>query len=83
MILSPTVGTDALPGRRYLFFWRCNSPGNTQAGRLVARMVLPQASPQEMIALVPIGAAPVFVVDETSRNVEAVDYQRRGWSVGD
>ena len=37
-----------------------------------------QASPQQSIALVPIGSMPTYVVIETSRTVEAVDYQHRG-----
>ena len=36
-----------------------------------------QAGPQESIALVPVGLMPTYVVDETSRTVEAVDYQHR------
>ena len=36
-----------------------------------------QTGPQQAIALVPLGSMPVFVVTETSRNVEAVDYQHR------
>jgi outer membrane protein OmpA-like peptidoglycan-associated protein len=36
-----------------------------------------QASPQETIALAPIGSMPVYAEAETSRNVEAVDYQHR------
>jgi outer membrane protein OmpA-like peptidoglycan-associated protein len=37
-----------------------------------------QANPQQSIALVPLGSTPVFAVIETSRTVEAVDYQHRG-----
>ncbi len=37
-----------------------------------------QAGPQESIALVPVGSMPAYVVSETSRTVEAVDYQHRG-----
>ncbi len=36
-----------------------------------------QAGPQQSIALVPIGSMPTYVVSETSRTVEAVDYQHR------
>jgi hypothetical protein len=36
-----------------------------------------QAGPQESIALVPAGSMPVYAVIETSRNVEAVDYEHR------
>jgi outer membrane protein OmpA-like peptidoglycan-associated protein len=37
-----------------------------------------QAGPQESIALVPVGSMPTYVVSETSRTVEAIDYQHRG-----
>ena len=37
-----------------------------------------QSSPQQSIALVPVGSTPVYAVIETSRTVEAVDYQHRG-----
>ncbi len=37
-----------------------------------------QAGPQESIALVPVGSMPTYVASETSRTVEAVDYQHRG-----
>jgi outer membrane protein OmpA-like peptidoglycan-associated protein len=36
-----------------------------------------QAGPQQSIALVPIGSVPTYVVSETSRTVEAIDYQHR------
>ena len=36
-----------------------------------------QAGPQDSIALVPIGSMPTYVVSETSRTVEAIDYQHR------
>jgi outer membrane protein OmpA-like peptidoglycan-associated protein len=36
-----------------------------------------QAGPQQSIALVPAGSMPTYVVSETSRTVEAVDYQHR------
>jgi len=36
-----------------------------------------QAGPQQSIALVPTGSMPTYVVSETSRTVEAVDYQHR------
>jgi outer membrane protein OmpA-like peptidoglycan-associated protein len=36
-----------------------------------------QAGPQQSITLVPVGLVPVFAVAETSRNVEAIDYQHR------
>ncbi len=37
-----------------------------------------QASPQDSIVSVQAGSTPTYVVDETSRTVEAVDYQHRG-----
>jgi outer membrane protein OmpA-like peptidoglycan-associated protein len=37
-----------------------------------------QAGPQEPIALVPVGSTPAYAVSETSRTVEAIDYQHRG-----
>jgi outer membrane protein OmpA-like peptidoglycan-associated protein len=37
-----------------------------------------QAGPQESIALAPVGSMPIYVESETSRTVEAVDYQHRG-----
>jgi outer membrane protein OmpA-like peptidoglycan-associated protein len=37
-----------------------------------------QAGSQEPVALVPTGSMPTYVVSETSRTVEAVDYQHRG-----
>jgi outer membrane protein OmpA-like peptidoglycan-associated protein len=37
-----------------------------------------QAGPQESIALVPVDSTPTYVVIETSRTVEAVDYEHRG-----
>ncbi len=36
-----------------------------------------QAGPQQSITLVPIGSGPTYVVSETSRTVEAIDYQHR------
>ena len=39
---------------------------------------LAQASPQDSIVSVQAGSTPTYVVDETSRTVEAVDYQHRG-----
>jgi len=37
-----------------------------------------QSSPQQSIALVSAGSTPVYAEAETSRNVEAIDYQHRG-----
>jgi outer membrane protein OmpA-like peptidoglycan-associated protein len=37
-----------------------------------------QTGPQEPIALAPAGSMPTYVESETSRTVEAVDYQHRG-----
>jgi outer membrane protein OmpA-like peptidoglycan-associated protein len=36
-----------------------------------------QASPQDSIALAPVGALPAYSVNETSRTVDAIDYQHR------
>jgi len=36
-----------------------------------------QAGPQETVAVVPVGSTSVYIVSETSRTVEAVDYQHR------
>lgn len=36
-----------------------------------------QAGPQQSIALVPAGSTPTYVVSETSRTIEAIDYQHR------
>ncbi|MGD0156447.1 MAG: OmpA family protein [Terracidiphilus sp.] len=47
-------------------------------GSVLSLGAFAQASPQESIALVPVGTTPVFAVDETSRTVDAVDYQHRG-----
>jgi outer membrane protein OmpA-like peptidoglycan-associated protein len=46
-------------------------------GSALSLSAFAHAGPQEMIALVPLDTTPVFAVDETSRNVEAVDYQHR------
>jgi outer membrane protein OmpA-like peptidoglycan-associated protein len=37
-----------------------------------------QAGPQETVAIVPVGSTSVYIVSETSRTVEAVDYEHRG-----
>jgi hypothetical protein len=37
-----------------------------------------QGGPQNSVALVPVGSMPAYAVSETSRTVEAVDYQHRG-----
>ena len=47
-------------------------------GSVLSLSAFGQASPQQSIALVPVGSMPVFAVAETSRTVEAVDYQHRG-----
>ena len=47
-------------------------------GSALSLSAFAQAGPQESIALVPIGSRPAYVVNETSRTVEAVDYQHRG-----
>jgi len=46
-------------------------------GSLLGLAAFVQASPQESIALVPVGELPAYSVNETSRNVDAVDYQHR------
>ena len=46
-------------------------------GSVLSVTAFGQAGPQQSIALVPAGSMPVYVVIETSRNVEAVDYQHR------
>jgi outer membrane protein OmpA-like peptidoglycan-associated protein len=47
-------------------------------GSALSMSAFAQAGPQESIALVPVGSMPTYVVNETSRTVEAVDYQHRG-----
>jgi len=46
-------------------------------GSALSLSAFAQASPQESIALVPVSSMPSYVVDETSRTVEAIDYQHR------
>jgi outer membrane protein OmpA-like peptidoglycan-associated protein len=47
-------------------------------GSALSMSALAQASPQDSITLVPAGQSSIVLVDETSRTVEAVDYQHRG-----
>jgi outer membrane protein OmpA-like peptidoglycan-associated protein len=47
-------------------------------GSVLSMSTFAQASPQESIAIGPVGALPAYSVDETSRTVDAVDYQHRG-----
>jgi outer membrane protein OmpA-like peptidoglycan-associated protein len=47
-------------------------------GSVLSLSAFAQASPQDSIALVPVGAIPAYTVDETSRTVDAINYQHRG-----
>jgi len=47
-------------------------------GSALSLSTFAQASPQEAIALVPTGPTTIRLVDETSRTVEAVNYEHRG-----
>jgi outer membrane protein OmpA-like peptidoglycan-associated protein len=47
-------------------------------GSALSMSALAQASPQDSITIVPAGQSSIVLVDETSRTVEAVDYQHRG-----
>ena len=47
-------------------------------GSVLSLSALAQAGPQNSVALVPDGAMPAYTVDETSRTVDAIDYQHRG-----
>jgi outer membrane protein OmpA-like peptidoglycan-associated protein len=47
-------------------------------GSVLSLSVFAQASPQEAIALVPTGQATILLASETSRTVEAVNYEHRG-----
>jgi len=46
-------------------------------GSVLSLSAFAQASPQDSIVLVPAQPIPAYVVDETSRTVDAVDYQHR------
>jgi outer membrane protein OmpA-like peptidoglycan-associated protein len=46
-------------------------------GSVLGLSAFVQASPQQSITLVPAGSMPGYVVSETSRTVQAVDYQHR------
>jgi outer membrane protein OmpA-like peptidoglycan-associated protein len=47
-------------------------------GGALSLSALAQASPQDSITVVPSGQSSIVLVDETSRTVDAVDYQHRG-----
>lgn len=47
-------------------------------GSALSLSAFAQASPQEAIALVPTGSTTIRLVDETSRTVEAVNYEHHG-----
>jgi outer membrane protein OmpA-like peptidoglycan-associated protein len=46
-------------------------------GSALGMSALAQASPQQTVTLVPSGQSTIVLVDETSRTVEAVDYEHR------
>lgn len=46
-------------------------------GSVLSLSAFAQASPQESVAIVPVGALPAYSVNETSRTVDAIDYQHR------
>ena len=46
-------------------------------GSVLSLSAFGQASPQDSIALAPVGALPAYSVNETSRTVDAIDYQHR------
>lgn len=47
-------------------------------GSVLSLSAFAQASAQDSIARVPVGAMPAYTVDETSRTVDAINYQHRG-----
>ena len=47
-------------------------------GSALSLSAFAHARPQETIALVPTGPTTILLVDETSRTVEAVNYEHRG-----
>jgi outer membrane protein OmpA-like peptidoglycan-associated protein len=47
-------------------------------GSALSLSTFAQASPQDSIASAPAGSTPAYVVNETSRSVQAVDYEHRG-----
>ena len=47
-------------------------------GSVLSLSALAQAGPQNSGATVTVGAASAYTVDETSRTVDAIDYQHRG-----
>ena len=47
-------------------------------GSVLSLSAFAQASPQNSIALVPAQSRPAYIVSETSRTADAIDYQHRG-----
>ena len=47
-------------------------------GSVLSLSAFAQAGAQDSIALVPVGGMPAYSVNETSRTVDAIDYQHRG-----
>jgi outer membrane protein OmpA-like peptidoglycan-associated protein len=47
-------------------------------GSVLSLSAFAQASAQDSIALVPVGGMPAYSVNETSRTVDAINYQHRG-----
>ena len=47
-------------------------------GSVLSLGAFARASAQESVAIVPVGALPAYSVNETSRTVDAIDYQHRG-----
>ena len=46
-------------------------------GSVLSVSAFAQAGPQQSIALVPVGSMPTYVASETSRTVQAINYQHR------
>jgi hypothetical protein len=47
-------------------------------GSALSLSAIAQTGPQEMAVVVPTNPIAVFAVDETSRTVEAINYEHRG-----
>jgi outer membrane protein OmpA-like peptidoglycan-associated protein len=47
-------------------------------GSVLSLSTFAQASPQNSVAVAPVGGLPAYSVNETSRTVDAIDYQHRG-----
>jgi outer membrane protein OmpA-like peptidoglycan-associated protein len=47
-------------------------------GSVLSLSAFAQARSQESVAIAPVGALPAYSVNETSRTVDAIDYQHRG-----